>query len=114
MTFFSALLSQKSTVVERHQLEANDPPGRNFVRTVLITRTPTGYSAKIRYESISLDTSSFPTVAQALQALVSKLQAIGFSRIRTRLNFRGARYLAEKEPWTDYPDPIKTETSGSR
>ena len=114
MTFFSSLLSQKNVVIERHQLEANDLPGRNFVRAVPITRTPTGYSAKIRYESVSVDTSSFPTVAQALQALVSKLQAIGFSRIRTRLNFRGARYLAEKEPWTDYPDPIKADTSAAR
>src|SRR2546426_8075646 len=111
MTFFSSLLYQKNTVIEKHQLEANDPPGRNFVRIVPITRTPTGYSAKIRYESISVDTSSFPTVAQALQALVAKLQELGFSRIQTRLNFRGARYLAEKEPWTDYPDPVRSSSS---
>jgi hypothetical protein len=111
MTFFSSLLYQKNAVIEKHQLEANDPPGRNFVRIVPITRTPTGYSAKIRYESISVDTPSFPTVAQALQALVNKLQDLGFSRIRTRLNFRGTRYLAEKEPWTDYPDPVKPSSN---
>jgi len=44
-------------------------------------------------------------VAEALRALVAKLQQVGFSRLRTRMNFRGNRYYAEKEPWIDYPDP---------
>jgi hypothetical protein len=25
--------------------------------------------------------------------------------MRTRPNFKGRRYLAEKETWVDYPDP---------
>jgi hypothetical protein len=37
--------------------------------------------------------------------LVQKLQALGFSRLRTRANFKGSRYLAEKETWIEYPDP---------
>jgi hypothetical protein len=105
MTFLSSLLHQKNTIVEKHQLEANDPANRNFVRTVPITRTAAGYTAKIQYESVSVETSSFPTVADAVKVLVRKLQDLGFSRIRTRLNFRGTRYLAEKEAWIDYPDP---------
>ena len=104
MTFFSPLISRKNALVEKHQLEANDAPGRNFVRIVPITRTTTGYTAKMQYESVSAETSSHPTIAEAIQALVRKLQELGFSRIRTRLNFRGTRYLAEKEPWVDYPD----------
>lgn len=99
------LIFQKNVVVERYQLEATDPPGRNFVRTVPVTRTATGYSAKVQYESISLETSSYPTIPEALRALAAKLQALGFSRLRTRLNFRGNKYLAEKEAWVDYPDP---------
>jgi hypothetical protein len=111
MTFFSSLIYQKNAVTEKHQLEANDPPGRNFVRTVPITRTVTGYSAKVQYESVSVETMSYPTVAEALQALAHKLQDVGFSRLRTRLNFRGTRYLAEKEPWIDYPDPVRPTRS---
>ena len=37
-------------------------------------------------------------------AVVEKLMGVGFTRLRTRLNFKGNRYLAEKETWTDYPD----------
>jgi hypothetical protein len=111
MTFFSSLIYQKNAVVQKHQLEANDPAGRNFVRTVPVTRTPTGYSAKMQYESIHEQTVSYPTVPETIQALVHKLQEIGFSRLRTRLNFRGTRYLAEKEPWIDYPDAAKPAQS---
>jgi hypothetical protein len=106
MSFFSPLIHQKNAVVERYQLEGNDPPGRNFVRTVPITRTATGYRAKIQYESITVDTSSHPSTADALRALAQRLQDLGFSRLRVRLNFRGNRYLAEKEPWLDYPEPV--------
>ncbi len=105
MSSFSPLIYQKNTVIERHQIEGNDLPGRNFVRMVAITRTSTGYSAKVQYEAVSAETSSHPTVAEALRALVAKLQQVGFSRLRTRMNFRGNRYYAEKEPWIDYPDP---------
>ena len=38
------------------------------------------------------------------EAVVDKLLSVGFTRLRTRLNFKGNRYLAEKETWTDYPD----------
>jgi hypothetical protein len=36
--------------------------------------------------------------------LVDKLRELGFRRMRTRPNFKGKRYLAEKETWVDYPD----------
>jgi len=36
--------------------------------------------------------------------VVEKLQQLGFTKMRTRPNFRGQRYLAEKETWVDYPD----------
>ena len=106
MTFFSPLITRKNAVVEKHQLEGNDAPGRNFVRMVAVTRTMTGYTAKVQYESVSAETSSYPTIPEAICALAQKLQEMGFSRLRTRVNFRGARYLAEKEPWIDYPDSL--------
>lgn len=45
-----------------------------------------------------------PTIGAAVKSVVEKLQGLGFVRMRTRPNFKGARYLAEKETWTDYPD----------
>ena len=46
-------------------------------------------------------------VADQLDArhLAGQLQKIEFTRLRTRLNFRGKKYYAEKEAWVDYPDP---------
>jgi hypothetical protein len=105
MSASSPLIFQKNTVIEKHQMEGNDPPGRYFNRIVPITRTATGYSAKVQYETVSAETPSLPTIAGALQHLAAKFQELGFLRLRTRLNFRGKRYLAEKEPWVDYPDP---------
>jgi hypothetical protein len=31
--------------------------------------------------------------------------------MRSRLNFRGQRYLAEREPWIDYADPPEKHTT---
>ena len=56
--------------------------------------------ALIRHEQI---TTTLPK-AKELKAVVDKLLSVGFTRLRTRLNFKGNRYLAEKETWTDYPD----------
>jgi len=99
------LIFRKNTLIEKHQIEGNDPPGRYFSRIVLITRTATGYTAKAQYESVIAETPSLPTIAEALRHLVGQLQKIGFTRLRTRLNFRGKKYYAEKEPWVNYPDP---------
>jgi len=40
--------------------------------------------------------------------VVDKLSTLGFRRMRTRPNFKGRRYLAEKETWIEYPDAIKS------
>ena len=101
----SPLIFQKNTLVEKHQLEGNDLPGRSFSRMAMITRTATGYTAKVQYESVSAESPSLPTIAEALRHLAGQFQKMGFSRLRTRLNFRGKKYYAEKEPWVDYPDP---------
>jgi hypothetical protein len=105
MTASSPLIFQKNTVIEKHQIEGNDLPGRYFSRIVPITRTATGYTAKVQYESVSAEAPSLPTIAETLRHLAGQLQKLGFSRLRTRLNFRGKKYYAEKEAWVDYPDP---------
>ena len=105
MSASSPLIFQKNTLIEKHQLEGNDPPGRYFSRMVMITRTATGYTARVQYESVTAETPSLPTVAEALRHLAGQLQKVAFTRLRTRLNFRGKKYYAEKEAWLDYPDP---------
>jgi hypothetical protein len=32
------------------------------------------------------------------------MQGFGFTKLRTRANFKGVKYLAEKETWLDYQD----------
>lgn len=98
------LMFKKEGLVEKHQLEGVDPSDRYFNRTILVNRTPSGYSAKIMYEAFVVESSSHSTIAATVKELVDKLQGFGFTRMRTRANFKGTRYLAEKETWLDYPD----------
>jgi len=98
-------LKQKDGVVERHQIEGNDPSDRYFNRSVLVSRVPQGYVAKVMYEALTVEGQAQPTVAGAVCSVVERLREFGFRRMRTRPNFKGRRYLAEKETWTEYPDP---------
>jgi len=99
------LLFKREGLVEKHQLEGVDPSDRYFNRTVLVNRTPSGYAAKVMYEALIVEGHSHPTITAAVQELVEAMQGFGFSKMRTRANFKGAKYLAEKETWIDYPDP---------
>jgi hypothetical protein len=97
-------LRQKDGIVERHQLEGNDPSDRYFSRAILVSRVPQGYLAKASYEALAVEGQTYPTIAAAISSAVDKLRELGFRRMRTRPNFKGRRYLAEKETWIDYPD----------
>ena len=99
------LLFKKEGLVEKHQLEGVDPSDRYFNRTVLINRTPTGYVAKVMYEALTVEGHSHPTIVAAVQELIEAMHGFGFRKMRTRANFKGMRYLAEKETWVDYQDP---------
>jgi hypothetical protein len=98
------LIFKKEGLVEKHQLEGVDPSDRYFNRTILVNRIPSGYTAKIMYEAFVVESRPHSTIAAAVNELVNKLQESGFTRMRTRANFKGTRYLAEKETWLDYPD----------
>lgn len=98
------LMFKKEGLVEKHQLEGVDPSDRYFNRTVLVNRISSGYSAKIMYEAFVVESRPYSTIAGAVKELVDKLQGFGFTRMRTRANFKGTRYLAEKETWLDHPD----------
>ena len=100
-----ASLFKRDGLVEKHQLEGVDPSDRYFNRAILVHRTASGYSAKMMYEALTVEGLSHPTIAAAITELVVKLQSHGFTRIRTRANFKGTKYLAEKETWIEYQDP---------
>jgi len=91
-------------IVERHQIEGQDERRRVFNRLVDIQRTEKGYSATFYYEGLTFDTDASRTVEETLGRLITKLRKAGFSNLRSRLNFRGQRYLAEREPWVNYPE----------
>lgn len=97
-------LRQKDGVVERHQLEGNDPSDRYFSRAIVVSRVSQGYLAKLSYEALAVEGHTCPTIAAAVASIVDKLRELGFRRMRTRPNFKGRRYLAEKETWIEYPD----------
>ena len=102
------LLFKKEGVVERHQIEGNDPSDRYFSRSILVSRTGKGYSAKVMYEALTVEGQTHSTIGGAVKSVVDKLSSLGFRRMRTRPNFKGRRYLAEKETWIEYPDDHKS------
>ena len=98
------LLFKKEGLIEKHQVEGVDPSDRYFNRTVLVNRTPSGYAAKVMYEALTVEGHSHPTIPAAVQELIELMQGFGFTKLRTRANFKGVKYLAEKETWLDYQD----------
>ena len=102
MSMPSLLHLQKEGVLEKHQLEGNDPSTRSFNRTVVIARIAKRYVASIIYEDLKVQSDPLSTIAAAMADLVHRLHEFGFTNMRTRVNFRGKRYLAEKEPWVDH------------
>jgi hypothetical protein len=98
------LLFKKEGLIEKHQVEGVDPSDRYFNRTVLVNRTPSGYAAKVMYEALTIEGHSHSTIAAAVQELIELMQGFGFTKLRTRANFKGVKYLAEKETWLDYQD----------
>ena len=61
-----------------------------------------GYTGKMTYEATPWRAPHQRPVPPS-KAVVDKLQSVGFTRMRTRLNFKGNRYLAEKKPGPTIP-----------
>jgi hypothetical protein len=89
--------------VEIHQLEGFDRRDKSFNRNVEVWRTAYGYVAYFQYEGLEIHTAPALRPAEALKALVDLLYQRGIARIRTRLNFKGTRYLAERLAWVSHP-----------
>ncbi len=86
-------------VFEIHHIEGFDPTGRMFSRNVRVNVGENGYTGHFSYEGLTAQSSEYPTVDEVLNDLAKKLQKKGFTELRTRVNFREDRYLAEREPW---------------
>ena len=94
----------RNAVMEKHQLEGTDPSDRYFNRLVPVKRVDRGYTASVMYEALTIESDTQRTIPAAVKDIVDQLRDLGFSKMRTRVNFKGQRYLAEKESWIDYPD----------
>jgi hypothetical protein len=91
--------------IEIHQLEGFDRREKSFNRNVEIWRTPQGYVAYFQYEGLDLQSPPCLRPSEALAALVVRITAHGLTQLRTRLNFKGNRYLAERQPWVNHRAP---------
>jgi hypothetical protein len=99
-------------LIERYQMEGMDPSDRSFNRTVFVNRTAGGYIGRVIYEAFAVEgAATQPTTAAAVSSVAERLQEFGFTHLRSRLNFKGAHYLAEKETWVDYLDRPTTVQS---
>ena len=96
-------------IIEIHQLEGFDSQGRSFNRNAEVHRSDKGFSARFQYEGFSAGSATYVTIREAIADLIQRLQQKGFRKLRTRVNFKGKRYLAERQPWVDYPDPQPIE-----
>jgi len=89
-------------VYEIHHLEGFDPLLRMYSRNVIVEVDENGYMGRFGYEGLKVQSSEYPTVEEVLKDIIRKLQKKGFTELRSRVNFRDDRYLAEREPWIDY------------
>jgi hypothetical protein len=104
MTSLPLSFRVRNAVVEKHQLEGMDPSDRYFNRMIPIKRVEHGYSGTVMYEALNVESLVYRTVQEVLKDITDQLRELGFTTMRTRLNFKGQKYLAEKETWGDYPD----------
>jgi len=104
MTSLPLSFRVRNAVVEKHQLEGMDPSDRYFNRMISITRVERGYSGTVMYEALTVQSQVYRTVSEVLKDITDQLRELGFTKMRTRLNFKGQKYLAEKETWVDYSD----------
>lgn len=93
-------------VIEIHQVEGFDPQRRSFNRNAEIHRSESGLFGRFHYEGLKVETGTHFEVHLVMADLVERLHHVGFAQLRSRLNFKGARYLAERQPWIDYPDRV--------
>lgn len=93
-------------VFEVHHLEGFDWDMRMFNRDVTVHVDENGYYGAFSYEGLKFQTEHYPTIEEVLQDAIRRLSKKGFSELRSRLNKREDRYLAEREDWVYYKQPV--------
>ncbi len=86
-------------VFEVHHMEGIDWDTRMFSRDVKIDVDENGYKGHFVYEGMTVQSQEYSTVEDVLKDIIKRLHKKGFSDLRSRLNFREDRYLAEREAW---------------
>ncbi len=89
----------------KYQIAGVDDRNRGFSRMAMVSRGDGVFRASLRYEETRIVTEAEETEEAAVQQLIDRLHARGYTQLRTRLNFRGEAYLGSQEEWVDYPDP---------
>lgn len=98
---------------DQHQLIGLDDQQRGFSRPVIIEHVGKCYRAKIRYESLHLETNEQPTESAALEMLILTMQSHGYRNLRTQPTFRDGVYLGSQEVLVDYEDqPLESPRQG--
>ncbi len=92
---------------EKHQLAGVDGRERGFSRPVVFEQAEGGYQAILRYETTRVATIPHNTPEAALEELIRTLHGQGYSQLRSQLSVREGTYLGSREPWIEYPDPVR-------
>jgi hypothetical protein len=108
-----AVCAMAQDVIEKHQIAGLDERERGFNRPVIVSAREHCYRVMLQYERTMVIGESGDTVEAAMHDLVRALHQRGYRQLKSQLSFRGADYLGNREPWTEYPDPEATETAGS-
>jgi len=87
---------------EVHHVEGFDIDMRMFSRDIKIDVDENGYTGRIKYEGLTIESHEYPTVEEVLADVTKRLHKKGFTELRSRVNFREDRYLAEREEWVYY------------
>ena len=88
-----------------YQIAGLDELGRGFNRRIDIQVLNGTFQAVFRYERFLLETEPQTTERAAVAMLINQLQDQGYTQLRSRLQFRGAAYLGNLEPWEEHRDP---------
>lgn len=98
--------------VEKHRLAGLDERARGFNRIAEVRQVGQGYRALLWYEARQVSTDWCESGQTAIEMLIRRLHAEGFTQLRSQLSFRGADYLGSREPWIEYPDPNLPQSKG--
>jgi len=88
-----------------YQIAGLDDLGRGFNRQVEMKIMDGTFQAIFRYERFLLETEPQATEQTSVAVLITQLQDRGYTQLRSRLQFRGAAYLGNQEPWEEHLDP---------